>query len=68
MREALGEDIEPRLRGLLQGHAEASSLNGDGFPRRHAARPVEHIETETTPDVGVTKRVAPRRRTAKPRE
>jgi len=26
MREALGEDIEPRLRGMLQGHAEASSL------------------------------------------
>ena len=23
MREALGEDIEPRLRGMLQGHAEA---------------------------------------------
>jgi N-acetylmuramic acid 6-phosphate etherase len=28
MREALGEDIEPRLRGMLQGHAEAASLNG----------------------------------------
>jgi N-acetylmuramic acid 6-phosphate etherase len=26
MREALGEDIEPRLRGMLQGHAEASKL------------------------------------------
>ena len=25
MREALGEDIEPRLRGMLQGAAEASS-------------------------------------------
>jgi N-acetylmuramic acid 6-phosphate etherase len=24
MREALGEDIEPRLRGMLQGVAEAS--------------------------------------------
>jgi N-acetylmuramic acid 6-phosphate etherase len=24
MREAIGEDIEPRLRGMLQGHAEAS--------------------------------------------
>ena len=23
MREAIGEDIEPRLRGMLQGHAEA---------------------------------------------
>jgi len=30
MREAIGEDIEPRLRGMLQGHAEAASLNGDG--------------------------------------
>ena len=32
MREALGEDIEPRLRGMLQGHAEAaagSSLRDD---------------------------------------
>ena len=28
MREAIGEDIEPRLRGMLQGHAEASSLGG----------------------------------------
>jgi N-acetylmuramic acid 6-phosphate etherase len=25
MREAIGEDIEPRLRGMLQGHAEAAS-------------------------------------------
>jgi N-acetylmuramic acid 6-phosphate etherase len=25
MRDAIGEDIEPRLRGMLQGHAEASS-------------------------------------------
>jgi hypothetical protein len=32
MREALGEDIEPRLRGMLQGHAEAS-LNGAGRSR-----------------------------------
>jgi N-acetylmuramic acid 6-phosphate etherase len=28
MREALGEDIEPRLRGMLQGAAEAGSRNG----------------------------------------
>src|SRR5918995_2138901 len=27
MREAIGEDIEPRLRGLLQGHAEAAVAN-----------------------------------------
>ncbi|HLG59419.1 MAG TPA: N-acetylmuramic acid 6-phosphate etherase [Vicinamibacterales bacterium] len=26
MREALGEDIEPRLRGLLQGHAEGTAV------------------------------------------
>jgi len=26
MREALGEDIEPRLRGLLQGHAEGAEV------------------------------------------
>jgi N-acetylmuramic acid 6-phosphate etherase len=26
MREALGEDIEPRLRGLLQGHAEGAAV------------------------------------------
>ncbi len=25
MREAIGEDIEPRLRGMLQGHAEAAT-------------------------------------------
>jgi hypothetical protein len=39
MREALGEDIEPRLRGMLQGHAEAASLNGTGTkaPRSAAA-------------------------------
>jgi N-acetylmuramic acid 6-phosphate etherase len=27
MREAIGEDIEPRLRGMLQGHAEAAAAN-----------------------------------------
>ena len=26
MRQAIGEDIEPRLRGMLQGHAEAALL------------------------------------------
>jgi len=30
MREALNEDIEPRLRGMLQGVAEASSNDGRG--------------------------------------
>jgi N-acetylmuramic acid 6-phosphate etherase len=28
MREAIGEDIEPRLRGMLQGAAEAARNNG----------------------------------------
>jgi N-acetylmuramic acid 6-phosphate etherase len=46
MREALGEDIEPRLRGMLQGHAEAASLNGAGHggshaPSRSVPRPAE---------------------------
>jgi N-acetylmuramic acid 6-phosphate (MurNAc-6-P) etherase len=27
MRAAIGEDIEPRLRGMLQGHAEAAFLD-----------------------------------------
>src|SRR6188768_1862512 len=30
MREAIGEDIEPRLRGMLQGHAEAAFLGAPG--------------------------------------
>ena len=30
MREALGEDIEPRLRGMLQGHAEAAASSNHG--------------------------------------
>ena len=30
MREALGEDIEPRLRGLLQGHAEGAAVTSNG--------------------------------------
>ena len=40
MREAIGEDIEPRLRGMLQGHAEASS-NGrvDEVPRPSLRQP-----------------------------
>jgi N-acetylmuramic acid 6-phosphate etherase len=29
MREAIGEDIEPRLRGMLQGHAEAAMATTD---------------------------------------
>ena len=38
MREALGEDIEPRLRGMLQGHAEAASLNGAPHGKTRSAR------------------------------
>jgi hypothetical protein len=30
MREAIGEDIEPRLRGMLQGHAEAAFIGSPG--------------------------------------
>ncbi len=44
MREAIGEDIEPRLRGMLQGHAEASLSGGpDDTASRQARRrtPVE---------------------------
>ena len=47
MREAIGEDIEPRLRGMLQGHAEAvvvrdgASHTGrrSATAERHAPRP-----------------------------
>ena len=43
MREALGEDIEPRLRGMLQGHAEAALATNVGGttappPRRPRVR------------------------------
>src|SRR6186713_1281868 len=44
MREAIGEDIEPRLRGMLQGHAEAAMANDSGAapaalrPRRNLPR------------------------------
>jgi len=33
MRQALGEDIEPRLRGMLQGHAEAADSVKTGGAR-----------------------------------
>jgi hypothetical protein len=33
MRDAIGEDIEPRLRGMLQGHAEAAfTASSQGEP------------------------------------
>src|SRR6188768_2872357 len=41
MREAIGEDIEPRLRGMLQGHAEAAAANeppAGGVPTGPAPR------------------------------
>jgi len=43
MRDAIGEDIEPRLRGMLQGHAEASLTGPDDAASRQARRraPVE---------------------------
>ena len=37
MREAIGEDIEPRLRGMLQGHAEAAAT--EPAPPAAAPRP-----------------------------
>jgi N-acetylmuramic acid 6-phosphate (MurNAc-6-P) etherase len=41
MREAIGEDIEPLLRGMLQGHAEAAAANDAAAPgpATRAARP-----------------------------
>jgi N-acetylmuramic acid 6-phosphate etherase len=47
MREAIGEDIEPRLRGMLQGHAEAAATidlppgaaPGGVSPTRRSPRP-----------------------------
>jgi N-acetylmuramic acid 6-phosphate etherase len=38
MRAAIGEDIEPRLRGMLQGHAEAAFLGGPPAPAESASR------------------------------
>jgi hypothetical protein len=65
MREALGEDIEPRLRGLLQGHAEASSLNGDATGRRHASR-MDHQDLDTTPvERTAARKSAPSRRVSR---
>jgi hypothetical protein len=41
VREALGEDIEPRLRALLQGHAEGAAVtSGDGASAPTVAKPV----------------------------
>ena len=69
MRNALGEDIEPRLRGMLQGHAEATSLNGGHAPAGKApeiSRPAAPAESASpTPDAPAPRRrdrgTAPRR-------
>src|SRR6188508_1136830 len=41
MRDAIGEDIEPRLRGMLQGHAEAAAANESPVPGGVAAATVQ---------------------------
>jgi len=38
MRDAIGEDIEPRLRGMLQGHAEASFASPNDEPSSRQLR------------------------------
>jgi N-acetylmuramic acid 6-phosphate etherase len=44
MREAIGEDIEPRLKGMLQGHAEASSSGTVEDAASHQPRRRARIE------------------------
>jgi N-acetylmuramic acid 6-phosphate etherase len=39
MREALGEDIEPRLRGLLQGHAEGTAVTSQNGTNVSSVKP-----------------------------
>ena len=57
MRDAIGEDIEPRLRGMLQGHAEATSLNGG---HQTTVRPSAPAGGETAATTNAP--AAPRRR------
>jgi len=57
MREALGEDIEPRLRGLLQGHAEAHA---------HAVVTIQEPNRRNTAGRTTPRRAAPTR-TGRPR-
>jgi N-acetylmuramic acid 6-phosphate etherase len=38
MRDAIGEDIEPRLKGMLQGHAEASFASPSDEPAARQLR------------------------------
>ena len=62
MRAALGEDIEPRLRGMLQGHAEATSLNGGHAPVPRVAETPRPVVTDGTPPATLERPVTRRRR------
>src|SRR5215211_4410624 len=54
MRQAIGEDIEPRLRGMLQGHAEAALL-GSAAPVI-AVVPNGEVRAATAPPVARPRR------------
>jgi N-acetylmuramic acid 6-phosphate etherase len=54
MREAIGEDIEPRLRGMLQGHAEASSLSSEDLTRLTDLRTPRRPRAAATTTPGTT--------------
>jgi N-acetylmuramic acid 6-phosphate etherase len=63
MRQAIGEDIEPRLRGMLQGHAEAVVFgtvkpNPHGLTEGGAAR-AKSAETAARPRAPRAPRKAP---------
>jgi hypothetical protein len=49
MRDAIGEDIEPRLRGMLQGHAEAALVEPAGAATSPTAVPVRLKRTPPPP-------------------
>jgi N-acetylmuramic acid 6-phosphate etherase len=51
MRDALGEDIEPRLRGMLQGHAEAAAVSSPPSPNGAAPteRPRRKLKSDDLP-------------------
>jgi N-acetylmuramic acid 6-phosphate etherase len=61
MRNALGEDIEPRLRGMLQGHAEATSLDG-GHAAASKVPEIARPPAPAEPAAPTTDAPAPRRR------
>jgi N-acetylmuramic acid 6-phosphate etherase len=50
MREALGEDIEPRLRGMLQGAAEAASMGEPAGPASAPAVPANGAGPASRPE------------------